>query len=75
MDTTSVPGTGPTLVQFSSKDHLIASAESIERDLPSLRKYYASRAKMIRAYYDSLIDAGFDNEDALILCSQEFDNS
>lgn len=71
--TTASPGTGPRVISLPvEKNDLIASAEQIDRDLPSLRRYYSSRATMMRAYYDALVEAGFETDDALVMCSTEF---
>ena len=45
------------------------AVEQMRDTLPQMLEYFALKARMQRAYYDSLVLEGFTKEQALSLCS------
>jgi hypothetical protein len=56
------------IIEFPNNDELKAALETLKRDLPTFLEYQAVIAKIKRAQYDALIEAGFSPEQALELC-------
>jgi len=62
----------PRLIDLPVKNNMQGAADGQARDLEHLIRYYRDRGQVVRAYYDGLVDSGFESEDALILCAAEF---
>lgn len=59
-----------TLATFGDRDQLKADLEKMKRQVPELMEYFAVRAKLTKAHFDGLVEAGFTPEQALELCKQ-----
>ena len=46
--------------------------EALEKDLPKLRMFLTVQAKLFRANYEALVEAGFSKDEALQLCTKIF---
>ncbi|MGD2065644.1 MAG: hypothetical protein PVI43_00560 [Candidatus Bathyarchaeota archaeon] len=70
-DTTTSPGLTSIVNRLNVEDKdLVASTETMKRQLPIMNEAYITIAKMKKNYYDALIAEGFSREEALELCKQ-----
>jgi len=68
-DTSSaLPGTGPKVVPMIPKDAVAAAGDGLRRNLDVLIANQSALAKLRRAAYLALIEAGFNEKEALELC-------
>lgn len=53
--------------------NLKKSVEELEENIEQFKRYLEWRSKMQKFYYDSLMEKGFDKEDALVIISHFID--
>ena len=68
-DTSSaLPGAGPKVVPMIPKNDIAAAVESLKRNIDQLIANQLPIARLRRASYLALIEAGFSEDQALTLC-------
>lgn len=58
----------PKVVNLPDPDKLAADLERMKRNLPGTEEYLRLLARLHKAKYDALIEAGFTPDQALELC-------
>ncbi len=67
-DSSAAPGTGPKVVPMIPKNNLAASVDSLKRNLDVFIENQQMLAKIRRASFLALVEAGFTEAQALELC-------
>jgi hypothetical protein len=61
---------GPKVVNLEPKDEVKAAGDSLRRNLPTLIENARPVAQLRRAVFLALLEAGFDEKQALELCTK-----